>query len=147
MHSKLANREGIWNYLFDDKVLLPVLQWSNARLAKVKLKYKNVSKSDIRDLDMIQLKAFLELLLLTSIYKSNTEYIRFIFATDGSGRDIFRCVMNANRFATLLICLRFDNPEIRFERNKQDPFRFLKFFMLFPELPYNLYIKNRCMHR
>lgn len=59
--------------------------------------------------------------MLTSIYKSNHEDIRSIFATDGTGRDIFRCVTNSNRFATILSCLRFDDPDNRLEREKKDP--------------------------
>ncbi|CAH1995715.1 unnamed protein product [Acanthoscelides obtectus] len=89
-------------------------------MAKLREKYKNKNSSDTRDLDVIELKAFIGLLMLTAIFKSNHEDIRSIFATDGSGLDIFRCVMNSNRFAIILVCLRFDDPETRLERKKND---------------------------
>jgi hypothetical protein len=44
-----------------------------------------------------------------------------IFATDGTGRDIFRAVMSKFRFAFLLSVLRFDNADTRKERQKDDP--------------------------
>ncbi|KAJ8936781.1 hypothetical protein NQ318_008997 [Aromia moschata] len=51
----------------------------------------------------------------------NSNHEKTIFATDGTGRDIFRAVMSEKRFATLLSALRFDNPEDREERKKEDP--------------------------
>ncbi|KAJ8945552.1 hypothetical protein NQ318_020398 [Aromia moschata] len=44
-----------------------------------------------------------------------------IFATDGTGRDIFRAVMSKNRFSVLLSALRFDDPTTRTERKKENP--------------------------
>lgn len=61
------------------------------------------------------------MLIYSAVFNSNHESIRTIFATDGTGRDIFRCVMSKDRFAVLLSCLRFDNPETRLERRKNDP--------------------------
>lgn len=117
-----ASPEEVWNFFFDEHILNVILLSSNARLARIRQKYKNNERNaDVRDIDMIELKAFLGLLILSSIFKSNHEDIRSIFATDGSGRDIFRCVMNANRFAIILACLRFDDAETRNERKKDDP--------------------------
>lgn len=117
-----ANPEQVWNLLFNERILNIILQYTNARLMKIKQKYKNTSNSaDIRELDLTELKAFLGLLIFTSIFKSNHEDIRSLFATDGSGRDIFRCVMNSNRFAVILSSLRFDDAESREERKRQDP--------------------------
>ncbi|XP_030753898.1 piggyBac transposable element-derived protein 4-like [Sitophilus oryzae] len=111
----------IWNSLITNDMLDIIIRWTIVRLRRERLKYKNQNHSDLRDLDVTELKSFIGLLFFTSIFKSNTEDIRSIFATDGSGRDIFRCVTNANRFAILLICLRFDNPNDRSERKKNDP--------------------------
>lgn len=117
----ILKKSGFFFFFFDDDILTHILQWSNVRMAIIRSKYKNINSSDTRDIDIIELNAFLGLLLLTSIYKSNHENIRSIFATDGSGRDIFRCVTNSNRFAIILTCLRFDDPETRAERKKEDP--------------------------
>lgn len=105
------------------------------RVAQERSRYKNLKSTDLRDVDLIELKSFLGLLLFTSIFKSNTEDIRSIFATDGSGRDIFRCVTNANRFAILLICLRFDNAVNREKRRQNDP------VALVSEV-FNIFVKN-----
>lgn len=53
-----ADPEEIWNLLFDDKVITPILQWSNKRLAKMRSKYKNINKSDTRDIDLMEFKGF-----------------------------------------------------------------------------------------
>lgn len=45
----------IWNLLFDDKVLTPIiLEWSNVHMTKTRLKYKYASRSDTCDLDLIE---------------------------------------------------------------------------------------------
>ncbi|KAK9685558.1 Transposase IS4 [Popillia japonica] len=82
--------QNVWHTLFDDEIIGIILQWTNKRLARLRLKYKNKTTSDLRDLDVLELRSFIGLLLFTSIFKSNHEDIRSIFATDGSGRDIFR---------------------------------------------------------
>lgn len=91
-------------------------------MATIRLKYKIETRSDFRDLDILELRSFVGLLLFTSICKSNRENLRSIFGIDGPDRDIFRCVTNANRLAVILSALRFDDPETRVERNNQDFF-------------------------
>lgn len=110
-----------WSRLFTEQMLADIVQWTNVKIRKERQKYKNPLNSDLRDLDVTELRGFFGLLLYTSIFKSNHEDIRSIFATDGTGRDIFRCVTNANRFAVILSCLRFDNLVDRSERRKTDP--------------------------
>jgi hypothetical protein len=112
--------ENVWKTLFDYDIFGVILQWTNKRMAKIRLEYTNETSSDLFDLDIIELRSFIGLLLFTSIFKSNHEDLRTIFATDGSGRDIFRCVTNANRFAIILSTLRIDDPETRVERRNQD---------------------------
>jgi hypothetical protein len=87
---------------------------------QLRLQIEQDRASPVFDLDIIELRSFIGLLLFTSIFKSNHEDLRSIFSTDGSGRDIFRCVTNANRFAIILSTLRIDDPETRIERRNQD---------------------------
>nr|CAI5828522.1 unnamed protein product [Callosobruchus analis] len=47
--------------------------------------------------------------------------MRSIFVTYVTGRDIFRCVANSNRFASILSCLPFDDPETRLQGIKAVP--------------------------
>lgn len=109
-----------WKLLFTEEMLQNIVQWTNVKIRIHREKYSNTKTSDLRDIDIMELRGLLGLLLYTSIFKSNHESIRSLFATDGSGRDIFRCVTNANRFAVLLTCLCLDNPEDRKERKKED---------------------------
>ncbi|KAJ8931129.1 hypothetical protein NQ314_016010 [Rhamnusium bicolor] len=74
------------------------------------------------------------------IFNSNHEHIDTLFATDGSGQDIFRAVMSAKRFAILLSALRFDNRVDREERKKVDPTAPISFiFKSFIENCQNVY--------
>ena len=60
-------------------------------------------------------------LYLGGVFKSNHEDLSSLFATDGTGRDIFRATMTKNRFLFLLAALRFDCIATRTERQKNDP--------------------------
>lgn len=109
-----------WSYFIDDEILFEILTWTNIEISKHREKYK-IYSSDLRDVDIIELRAFIGLLFYSAVFKSNHEDISSIFATDGSGRDIFRCVTSKNRFSILLACLRFDNPDDREARKINDP--------------------------
>ncbi|KAJ8968992.1 hypothetical protein NQ314_001980 [Rhamnusium bicolor] len=89
-------------------------------------KYQLQSTS-LKETDIVELKAFLGLLIFTSVFNSNHENIETLFATNGSGRDIFRAVMGAKRFAIILSALRFDNRVDREERRKVDPTALISF--------------------
>ncbi|XP_050517750.1 piggyBac transposable element-derived protein 4-like isoform X2 [Diabrotica virgifera virgifera] len=115
-----ADAISVWGLLFTDDMLLHIVEWTNFKIRAVRLKYKH-KYLYLKDTDLIELKAFLGLLIFTSIFNSNHENIETIFATDGTGRDIFRAVMSVKRFALLLSTLRFDNLEDRNERKKMDP--------------------------
>ncbi|KAJ8891435.1 hypothetical protein PR048_003963 [Dryococelus australis] len=70
---------------------------------------------------LAELEAFFGLLYLSGVSKSNHEDTRSLFATDGTGRDIFRATMSKNRFLFLSATLRFDDASIRDERNETGP--------------------------
>lgn len=112
---------GCWNLLFQDNILDIIVQWTNKKIESQRASYSNERNSWIHNTDIVEMKAFLGLLIYTSVFKSNSENIENIFATDGTGRDVFRCVMSQKRFAFLLISLRFDNPADRIERRMEDP--------------------------
>lgn len=83
----------------------------------------------MKDLDVIELNAFLGLLYNSAVLKSNHESSQFIFASDGTGCEIFRCCMSETRFLVLLFCLRFDNPLDRVERQKTDRMAAISFIL------------------
>lgn len=110
----------VWNLLFYKEILLTILRWSNIKIQSVRDRYKNIFKIELGDVNITELKAFFALLFHAAILTLNHEKIERIFATDGTGRDIFRCVRSKNRFAFLLICLRFDNRDDRDMRKHHD---------------------------
>lgn len=61
------------------------------------------------------------LLFYLAVFKSNHEKANTLFATDGTGREIFRLVTSKKRFLFLILCLRFDNSDTRTERKENDP--------------------------
>ncbi|KAJ4440882.1 hypothetical protein ANN_10729 [Periplaneta americana] len=64
-----------------------------------------------------------------TIFKSNNENLESMFATDGTGRDIFRACLSMKIMMILLICLRFDDPADREERKRRIK---LLLFLAFP---------------
>lgn len=69
----------------------------------MKNNYKR-SKPELTDIDEVEFKAFLGLLLHTSIYKSN-EYMRSLFVVNCKDRHNFRAVMSAQQNLAILTAL------------------------------------------
>lgn len=80
-----------WSYFIDDEILFEILTWTNIEISKHREKYK-IYSSDLRDVDIIELRAFIGLLLYSAVFKSNHEDISSIFATDGV-EEIFFAVL------------------------------------------------------
>lgn len=57
---------------------------------------------------------------MQGIFKSGHEDLKSLWATDGTGRDLFRCTMSPARFLFLLSCLRCDNHLTKPKRVKTD---------------------------
>lgn len=107
--------------MFSSEMYEVCIQWTNVKLAKMREKYRRYDKPELCDIDLVEMKSFLGVLLYTSIFKSNHEDIRSLFATDGTGREVFRAVMSEKRFLTLLVAMRFDNPDDRPQRKTIHP--------------------------
>lgn len=107
-----------WECLISDDIIQEILAKTNERITFMASKYNlhNLSCQYTNHLDVIELKAFLGLLYLAGVFKSNNEDLRSLFATNGTGRDIFRATMSLNRFYFLLASLCFDDPVTRLER-------------------------------
>lgn len=116
-----ARPKDVWNLLFSEDMVGHLVQWTNVKIQSYRQKFKREGRSEIADTDSTEIRAFMGMLIYSAVFNSNHESIRTIFATDGTGRDIFRCVMSKDRFAVLLSCLRFDNSETRLERRKNYP--------------------------
>uniref|UniRef100_A0A1B6MC64 PiggyBac transposable element-derived protein domain-containing protein n=1 Tax=Graphocephala atropunctata TaxID=36148 RepID=A0A1B6MC64_9HEMI len=111
----------VWKLLITDDILEEVLNWTNQKIRSMKPKYSEQKLTFIEELHLTELKAFIGLLVFSSVFKAGNESVDSFFATDGTGRDIFRCTMTKERFLFLLSALRFDNPLDRPDRIKEDP--------------------------
>lgn len=114
--------EDVWELLFSKDIIDEIIKWTNIKIIEARQKYKNINSPILSTIDEIEMKAFLGLLVYTSVFKSGNESINSLFATDGTGRDVFRCTMPKRRFEFLLVVLRFDDATMRQEKQDQgDP--------------------------
>ncbi|CAH2006746.1 unnamed protein product [Acanthoscelides obtectus] len=117
-----------WKLLLTDEIFGQIITHTNTKIRSVqshygKFKKKSNSRSEFRpsfigETDKTEIEAFVGLLYFLGLYKSGHEDLRSLWATDGTGRDIFRCTMSLARFSFLLCCLRFDDELTRKERMK-----------------------------
>nr|XP_026500826.1 uncharacterized protein LOC113404207 [Vanessa tameamea] len=116
-----TEEENFGNILFSEDILQIVVQHSNRKLQEMRHKYKKEDRPELKDIDIIEAHvALIACLLLTAIFKSNKEDTA-LFARDDKGREIFRCIFSQKRFLLLLAALRFDDPNTREEKKKNDP--------------------------
>lgn len=115
-----ANPSDIWNTFFTDSIISEILIWTNVKIDSLREKYKQMS-SFTKNVDEIELRSLFGLLFYSAVFKSNHERSELLFATDGTGREIFRLVMSQKRFLFLINCLRFNNRDTRDERKNENP--------------------------
>lgn len=119
-----------WRLLFDDSMIESIVQFTNQRIDIVAAKYsrckrkKNARRSFfptfIKNTDKLEIEAFIGLLYLQGLFKSGHEDLKSLWATDGTGRDLFRATMPLARFSFLLCCIRFDDETTRADRRKEN---------------------------
>lgn len=97
-----------------------IINNTNRKIADIKEKYTDSDRTEFRELDRAEFCAFIGVLYYSSIFKSSKEDLEALFATDGTGRDIFRCIMSLKRLLVILACLRSDDADSRTERKQTD---------------------------
>lgn len=113
--------EDVWKLFFTDNIMQKIVLETNKKITQMKEIYKNKNLPFLQLMDKIELKALIGLLAFSSVFKAGNESVHSFFATDGTGRGVFRCTMSKERFLFLLNTLRFDDPTDRAERLKTDP--------------------------
>ncbi|XP_026331127.1 piggyBac transposable element-derived protein 4-like [Hyposmocoma kahamanoa] len=108
----------IWSKFFTDDILNKIVQHTNQKIREIRPKYNK--QTNVQDIDLIELKAFIGLLFYTAIFKENREHYTSWYKTDGSGREIYRCIMSKSRFEVLLNTIRFDDATTRAARRETD---------------------------
>lgn len=121
--SKLNNPspEDIWRLYFTNDILHEIIVNTNQKLEEIRKNLKTPDSSSYRNTNKEEMEALFGLLILCSIFKSGREKLSSLFATDSTGRPIFRGIMSLKRCETLLLALRFDNSSTRSERKLNNP--------------------------
>ncbi|UYV83370.1 hypothetical protein LAZ67_23000808 [Cordylochernes scorpioides] len=114
----------IFNLFFTAAIIKQISEFTNAKFEEFRQRISDLTKSTYSNFTSeIEIRAFLGLLYLAGVYKSGHENVESLFASDGTGRDIFRSVMSVKRFLFLLLCIRFDNFKTRCKEDRLSPIR------------------------
>ena len=107
-----------------DDMLEKIVQWTNKSAethVEQATRQGNVGglMERWRDIDLIELKAFLDCLLFIGISKSRHESLEQLWSGE-IGRPLLRATFSLQRFQMLMRFIRFDNKETRQERGERD---------------------------
>lgn len=107
-----------FNLFFTNEILDLLVTNTNKYIEKIRDKFQR--DRDAKSTNVDEMKAFLGLLIMAGVLRaSHLNYID-LWATDGTGVEMFRLTMNYQRFLFLLRSLRFDDKTNRPERQKTD---------------------------
>lgn len=103
---------------FPDDMLSKIVSYTNTYIQQNK---SNISRErDALPTNIMELKALIGLLFMGGVLRSSHLNTEDLWSKDGTGVEIFPCVMSRNRFKFLLQCIRFDDIETRETRKKID---------------------------
>lgn len=104
-----------WSLLIDEPMVHKIVQYTNIKITELSSKFGSTA-TYVNHTDEIEIHALFGLLILSGSFKSGHEDVESLWASDGTGRDIFRSTMPLKRFLFLITALRFDEYESREER-------------------------------
>lgn len=107
-----------WICFFTNDIMEMIVHYINQYIEKIREKYDG--EKDAKCIHLIELKAFLGLLYLAGVYKSNRQSLEELWGTNGDSVEKFGLVMNIKQFKFIIRCLRFDDLRSRDERKKLD---------------------------
>lgn len=120
----LGNRpdiRAVWELLFDVNMVQMIVTYTNHKLSSVRERLgPNTEQSNYRNTDDVEINAYIGVLLLSSILKTNDENIDSMFSKDVTGRPVFIATMSNKRYEVLTSCLRFDDETTRENRKATD---------------------------
>lgn len=103
---------------FTDEMLESIVLHTNAKFQALRPNY--MKQTCVRPLDIIELKAFIGMSFYTAVFKENHEHYKSWYSSDGTGREIYRCIMSKIRFEVLSNAIRFDDSSTREIRRETD---------------------------
>lgn len=108
-----------WSVFCPETILSVMLNHTNSQIRE-----RNSACEAIphfrKEMDMSELKAFIGLLYIAGFYRSSRQNTIDLWASDGTGVEIFRLTMSRQRFHFIQSCLRFDDKSTRNERKLFD---------------------------
>ncbi|XP_069620565.1 piggyBac transposable element-derived protein 4-like [Ranitomeya imitator] len=107
-----------WSNLITDRMLETIVPFTNQYIDTIKEQFSR--ERDIKNTDVIELKAFIGLLYLAGAFRANRQSLEELWGTDCDGIEKSSLVMNLKRFKVLIRCLRFDDRSTRTERKGYD---------------------------
>ncbi|KFM59493.1 PiggyBac transposable element-derived protein 4, partial [Stegodyphus mimosarum] len=107
-----------WELLLSEQMLLKVVSYTNIYIASISDNFQR--ERDARYTNLIEIRAFVGLLYFGGVHKSSHVNVRDLWATDGTGLEIFHKTMSYKRFLFLSRCLRFDDIGTRVIRKQSD---------------------------
>lgn len=144
--STYTNLTDLWELLFTNDMICLILTHTNEKIESYRTRCKDQNRPELRTTTEIELKVFFGLLFYSAVFKSNRENADYIFATDGTGREIFRCVMSKHRFLVLLHCLRFDDSGTRTTRLVTDKIAAISYKEIHTKLSKKLHTWSTCLY-
>jgi len=113
--------------LISDAIIEEIVRYTNIHIANVQSKYQ--TERHAKNVTKTELMAFLGLLFLSGVKRARHTNFRDLWATDGSGIEIFRACMSYNRFLFLLSAIRFDDKSNRNQRKTTDKLAAIRFIL------------------
>lgn len=104
--------------IFSIEMIHEIIMYSNKYIDSIKQKFQR--ERDCKYISKNEMLAFIGLLFLSGMKRANHTTFLELWATDGTGIEIFRACMNYKRFLFILRVLRFDDITTREQRRKLD---------------------------
>nr|XP_022911901.1 piggyBac transposable element-derived protein 4-like [Onthophagus taurus] len=118
----------LFQKIIDISMLEDIVTHTNTYIESLRSNHDYARSRDIKDTNTIELMAYLGLLFLLGLKKSNFANVKEIWSNDGTGIEITRAAMSYKRFLFLTRCLRFDNKATRDDRRKLDKLAAIRSF-------------------
>lgn len=107
-----------WRCIISEDMIEKIVEYTNMYIFSIKDQFER--ERDAKPTDVVEFKAFIGLLYLAGILKSNRQLLEEMWSEDGFGVERFRLVMSLKRFKFLIRCTRFDDPNTRKIRKLED---------------------------
>lgn len=107
-----------WSLFITDSMIEEITARTNDKVQVERYKWSDLTQ--VPHTCTTEIKALIGLLYLAGVMRSNRHNLEDLWASDGTGVDIFRNTMSLQRFKFLLRCLRFDDASSRESRKSVD---------------------------